>query len=276
VADVLKALEEALGHDCYRIEAERRQELEMALGLSTDSLLRYLVNYSRPRARCSISGFRVGAAGLTGEGEIYLGVNLEFTQASFAQTVHAEQFLISWSRANSTSPLVTLAVSAPPCGHCRQFMREFDHEGALRLLIGDEAAVDGETLLPRAFTPLDLGVEEPFFGTPLRLDGVTDLAEAARLAAASSYTPYSGMKAGVAVRARDGRILAGASLENAAYNPSLPPFQAALVACHVHGIDPTELESVVLCQGQCRIDYADQARVLSQSLGIDRFRVVDL
>jgi cytidine deaminase len=276
--EILPQLQEALGRDCYRIGVTRRQQLESELALTTEALLRALVDYAKPRSRCVISKFQVGAAGLTAEGEIFLGVNLEYTQASFAQTVHAEQFLISWSRANSSSPLVTLAVSAPPCGHCRQFMREFDHEGTIRLLIADEPPVTGATLLPRAFTPRDLGIDESFFSAPLALQGVTDLEDAARLAALSSYTPYSGMKAGVAVRARDGRILAGSSLENAAYNPTLPPFQAALVACHAHGVDPTQLESVVLCQGPCRINYSDQALVLSQSLGVgaDRFRVVEL
>jgi cytidine deaminase len=246
--------------------------------MPTEDLLRALVEVARPRARAPISGFLVGAAGLNAGGEIFLGVNLEYRQGSFSQTVHAEQFLISWSRACSPAPLAALAVSAPPCGHCRQFMREFDHAGSLRLLIGDEEAVTAGSLLPRAFTPKDLGVDEPFFGPTLQLDAAADLEQAARQAALASYTPYSRMKAGIAVRARDGRVLAGSSLENAAYNPTLPPFQAALVACHAHGVAPEDLESVVLCQGRSRIDYADQARLLSLALGVaaERFRVVAL
>lgn len=277
VQDVLKALEEALGRGCYRISPHRRAELEEQLGLKTDDLLRALVGYAKPRARCEVSGFQVGAAGLTLEGEVFLGVNLEFGGASFAQTVHAEQFLVSWSRANSLAPLTTLAVSAAPCGHCRQFMREFDQDGRLSLLIAGEPALEAAALLPRAFTPRDLGVEEPFHRALLNMVEDDGLADAARSAAACSYTPYSRMPAGAAVRARDGRVFTGAALENAAYNPGLPPFQAALVCCHANGVEPSEIEDVVLCQGSSRIDYSDQARVLALALGVspDRFQVIE-
>lgn len=268
IPDVLKAIEEALGRDCYRIEPSRKAELEASLGLTEDELLRALVGYSKGRSRSPISQFKVGAAGLTAEGEIFLSVNLEYAAASFAQTIHAEQFLVSWSRSCSSSPLVTLAVSAPPCGHCRQFMREFDPAGKLRLLIADEPPVEAGVLLPRAFTPRDLGVEEPFFAAPLALQGVTSLEDAARRAAAASYSPYSGMRAGAAVRTRSGAIYAGSALENAAYNPSLPPFQAALVSCHAHGVAVEDIESVVLCQGDSRICYSEQARILALALGV--------
>lgn len=276
VQDVLNALEGALGRDCYRISSAQRQELEQQLQLAPQDLLRALVVYSKPRARCEVSDFQVGAAGLTADGEVFLGVNLEYIGGSFAQTVHAEQFLVAWSRANSSSPLTTLAVSAPPCGHCRQFLREFDPLGQLSLLIASEPMLEAAALLPRAFTPRDLGVEEPFYLAPLQLEG-KELAEAARLAAAASYSPYSGMRAGAAVRAGDGRIFAGSALENAAYNPGLPPFQAALVSCHAHGVKPEEITDVVVCQGASRIDYAGQARVLALTLGVrpERFQVVE-
>lgn len=276
--DSLKALEEALGRASYRIDSSRREELEAALGLSTDALLRLLVGYIKPHARCAISRFQVGTAGLTGDGEIYLGVNLEYEAASLAQTVHAEQCLISWTRSNTVSPLVALAVSAPPCGHCRQFMREFDHEGRMRLLIGDEPSAEAATLLPRAFTPLDLEVEEPFFRGPLDLDGVGETEEAARRASDLAYTPYSGSRAGAAVRLKDGRYLGGSALENAAYNPTLPAFQAVLIACHVRGVELSAIEEVVLCQAPSEVDYSGQGRSLALALGVpaDQIRAVTL
>lgn len=274
--DTGKALEEALGRGCFRIAPDRRESLERDLEMSADDLLRALVNYIKPHARCPVSNFQVGAAGVTAAGEVFLGVNLEYSQASLAQTVHAEQFLISWCRSSSSSPLITLAVSAPPCGHCRQFMREFDHEGELRLLIGSEPEVRGRALLPRAFTPKDLGVKEPFFLSEPAGESGSGLVEAARSAAYRSYTPYSGRKAGVSVKTADGRVFAGSSLENAAFNPSLPPFQAALVVCHAHGVDATRLEAVVLCQGTGLIDYADQTGMLAAALGVrpENVRVV--
>ncbi len=274
--DTLKRLADALGRPTYRFDSGRREGLEAALGLSTDELLRLLVGYIKPEARCDISRFEVGTAGLTAAGEIFLGVNLEYEGASLGQTVHAEQCLVSWTRTCSASPLVALAVSAPPCGHCRQFLREFDHDGRIRLLIGDEPAAEASSLLPRAFTPLDLGVEEPFFREPLDLSGVGETEEAARRASALAYTPYSGSRAGAAVRLADGRFLAGSALENAAYNPTLPAFQAVLVSCHVHGVDLSEIEEVVFCQAKSPIDYKEQSEALALSLGVpsDRIRSV--
>ena len=50
-------------------------------------------------------------------------------------------------------------------------------------------------------------------------------------AARRSYAPYSGCAAGVALETRDGRQFRGSYAENAAFNPSFPPLQAAL--CHL-------------------------------------------
>lgn len=265
--DILGGLQESLGRDCYRLSSDEVRALTSRFAVDTDMLLRTLVDFGKDRALVPISGFCVGSAGLTESGEIFLGVNLEYAEAAFAQTVHSEQFLLSWSRACSGSRLTTIAVSAPPCGHCRQFLRESDPAGALRLLIGLEPPVEARGLLPRAFTPLDLDVEEPFFGPALCLDGA-NLEEAARRAMERSYAPYSGVKAGLALRLKDGRIFAGSALENAAFNPTLPPLQAALIVCHAHGVATSEIEEIVLSQGEGRICHEAQARALAEALGV--------
>lgn len=273
--DVLGTLQEALGRDCYRLDAAKVSELQQSLELDTDALLRSLVDYGKARARAPVSDFHVGTAGLTESGEIFLGVNLEYLGASFSQTIHAEQFLLSWSRSCSGSPLKAIAVSAPPCGHCRQFLREADPEGAMRLLIGQEPDVPAASLLPRAFTPVDLGIEQPFYAGPLDLEGC-DVEEAARRASEQSYTPYSGAKAGLALRVRDGRIFAGSALENAAYNPTLPPLQAALICCHAHSVELSDIEEIVLSEQSSKVSYQGHARALAETFGLPHsaFRVV--
>ena len=263
----------------FHLSSSERQEMEKDRGVSTVELLRLLVRDAQPLARVPVSDFRVGAAGINSSGEIFLGVNLEFAGASFAQTVHAEQFLVSLSRTRSASPLVKLAVSAPPCGHCRQFVTEFDPEGNLELFIGDEKSVKMRELLPRAFGPQDLNVKEPFYSEPLTLGDDEDLESAARTSARLSYVPYSKTRAGTAVKGVCGRIFAGSALENAAYNPALPPLQAALVSAFASGCAPEDVREVILCQEKGGlIDYAPQLRDLTNSLGTDpvSFRTVFL
>jgi cytidine deaminase len=128
-----------------------------------------------------------------------------------------------------------------PCGHCRQFMNEVAAAPALQLVVGDGRWALAD-LLPVAFGPKDIpggyaiGERPPL--PPLlvqQLDSAADpdLVAAAAEAARRSHAPHTGRRAGAALAADVGgrRVyVAGAYLENAAYNPSLPPLQAALVA----------------------------------------------
>lgn len=273
-----RALEDALGVGGYRLSADKRQAIESECQVSTQELLRLAVHVARPRARVPVSGYCVGSAGLTEDGEIFLGVNLEYASGPLAQTIHSEQFLLSYSRASSASPLTMLAVSAPPCGHCRQFLREADPDGKMCLLIADDPAVAIAELLPRAFTPRDLGVTDPFYANPLAVYPEHDIATVARLASDVAYTPYSGSLAGAAVRTIHGQVHGGSALENAAYNPTLPPLQAALIAFHAEGSTRVEeLDEVVICQKDGLVDYVPQARILALALGVkpERFRFLE-
>ena len=124
-----------------------------------------------------------------------------------------------------------------------------------------------EKLLPQAFSPLDLKVTEPFYSRPLTLSESTTLQEAAKLAALQSYVPYSKCRAGTAVKSVKGEVFAGSALENAAYNPALPPLQAALVSAYAGGCPPEDVVEVVLCQDTgAQIDYEPQIRDLTKAL----------
>lgn len=63
-----------------------------------------------------------------------------------------------------------------------------------------------------------------------KINGVDDLKHAAVDAANMSHAPYSGCPSGMALLDVEGNIYKGSYMESAAYNPSLPPAQAALVA----------------------------------------------
>ena len=62
--------------------------------------------------------------GLGASGRLYVGVNLEFPCLPLHNSVHAEQFLVVNAIQHGERELVKLAVSAAPCGHCRQFLSE--------------------------------------------------------------------------------------------------------------------------------------------------------
>jgi cytidine deaminase len=64
------------------------------------------------------------AVGLAGSGAVYVGVNLEFPGMPLNASVHAEQCLVANLLLHGEASLRALAVSAAPCGHCRQFYSE--------------------------------------------------------------------------------------------------------------------------------------------------------
>ena len=62
--------------------------------------------------------------GLGSSGALYVGVNLEFVRLPLYNSVHAEQFLLVNALHHGEREIRRLAVSAAPCGHCRQFYSE--------------------------------------------------------------------------------------------------------------------------------------------------------
>ena len=137
--------------------------------MSTDwPALRAAAIAAAGRAYAPYSGLRVGAAGLTDDGRIIVGSNVE--NASFGLTLCAECSLVSalhgaGPAAPGTDPapgpsLVAVAVVAGdgqpllPCGRCRQLLLEAG--GAGLLVEGPDGPVKLNVLLPAAFTTTDL------------------------------------------------------------------------------------------------------------------------
>ncbi|KAI5664683.1 hypothetical protein M9H77_24006 [Catharanthus roseus] len=281
----------------FVLSATEAESLVQSLGLpSVLHLLAALVQPAQSLARPPISNFSVGAVGLGSDGRVFLGVNLEFPGLPLNQSVHAEQFLLTNLAVHRCPRLVYLAVSAAPCGHCRQFMQELRDSSSLQIFIapqphppasihqnlenGDKSIVFKPLLefLPSPFGPSDLlGKDSPLLLEPhengLYLTSshadVNDASQtrpnlsngeangfdfyensgkigngfcekfeksetllkiAALEAANNSHAPYSGCPSGVALMDFDGKVYQGSYSESAAYNPSLGPVQAALVA----------------------------------------------
>ncbi len=224
-----------------------------SLGVEIGTLMMQLLPVAQQYAVVPVSHYLVGAvaAGMSEPGSgacsLYLGANLEFVNAALSFSVHAEQSATNNAWLNGEQGIRALAISAAPCGYCRQFLYELVTAKQLSILLPDNqkyltaySSTPLTVFLPNAFGPCDLGVtgglmEANLCTHKLALDGgsPTDPVIAAALAAAcGSYAPYktdaSYGYAGVAVELADNSIYAGRYAENAAYNPSLSPLQSAL------------------------------------------------
>ncbi|HEX6523522.1 MAG TPA: cytidine deaminase [Streptosporangiaceae bacterium] len=126
--------------------------------------LRAIATEVAARAYAPYSGLRVGAAGLTGSGQIVTGCNVE--NASYGLTLCAECGLVNALHARASTgsesekSLVAVAVVAGdgdpllPCGRCRQLLLE---AGGPHLLVDTaQGPVELNNLLPAAFTDTDL------------------------------------------------------------------------------------------------------------------------
>jgi cytidine deaminase len=142
-----------------------------------------------------------------------------------------------------------IAVSAPPCGHCRQFLYEFAEGRDIRIILPGQHGTTLSALLPQPFGPRDLNVNGgPLTRNKVAIENVESVAQAARYAAANAYAPYSHSPSGVAIRSRRGNVYRGSYIENAAFNPSLPPLQVALVAMTLANEDFSEIAEIVLAE----------------------------
>ncbi|KAI8900482.1 cytidine deaminase-like protein [Globomyces pollinis-pini] len=108
------------------------------------------------------SKFRVGAALLTTEGNIYIGCNVE--NASYGGAICAERTAFVKAVSSGEKKFIAISVTTDndsfvsPCGFCRQFMVEF---GKNLLVIETKPSGEFKTfklseLLPDSFGPEDL------------------------------------------------------------------------------------------------------------------------
>ncbi len=217
------------------------------------TLMLQLLSLAQQYAVVPVSHYPVGAvaAGMpipgTGWCSLYLGANFEFTNAALSFTVHAEQAATNNAWLSGEAGIQLLAISAAPCGYCRQFLYELVSAPQLSILLPNDSknplpysSTPLTVFLPNAFGPSKLGVtgglmDPKLCSHNLVLDSgtPTDKVIAAALAAAcGSYAPYNTGKsyeyAGVAVQLADGSIYAGRHAENVAYNASLSPLESAL------------------------------------------------
>jgi cytidine deaminase len=82
-------------------------------------------------------------------------------------------------------------------------------------------------------------------------DADRELLERADTVAARAYAPYSRFHVGAALRARDGRVLEGVNVENAAYPLGICAEKTAVAAAVVAGYRPGDLEAIAITASPC-------------------------
>jgi cytidine deaminase len=70
-------------------------------------------------------------------------------------------------------------------------------------------------------------------------------------AAAHAYAPYSQFHVGAAVRTRDGRVLTGVNVENAAYPLGICAERSVIAAAVGAGYGPGDLEAIAITASPC-------------------------
>lgn len=216
-----------------QIPASAVRDLVRSEGKDVGTVMLSLLPLARTFSRPPISNYHVGAVVRGTSGSLYPGANLEIPGHSLGFSVHGEQAALSNAYMHSEQGVLAIAVTAAPCGHCRQFMKEVSPDSAIEILVEGKPPAKLSSLLPMAFGPNDLGFKHGAFPIEDKNLVITnspdDVTRAALDAARHSYAPYSSSPSGVAIATKSGRIHKGSYIENAAFNPSLSPLQVALV-----------------------------------------------
>ncbi len=120
-----------------------------------------LIDYAKKamgNAYAPYSGFSVGTALLTVDGEIFTGCNIE--NSSFGATICAERCAVMKAVSEGCTSFSKIAIVSSggnytyPCGICRQFLSEFMEDGTVVLfddVIGEIKEYSLDSLIPFAF-----------------------------------------------------------------------------------------------------------------------------
>ena len=117
---------------------------------------------AREQAYAPYSHFAVGAALLSADGRVFTGCNVE--NASYGLTMCAERVALFKAVSEGAKEFIAIAIACgqgpcPPCGACRQVLREFAPELLVIMTDAQGKEVRRErlsSLLPSSFGPEDL------------------------------------------------------------------------------------------------------------------------
>ena len=117
---------------------------------------------ARKLAQARYSEFKVGAALITENDEIFTGCNVE--SSSYGLTICAERVALTKAISEGASKFKAIAIYAkdgyicPPCGACRQLL--YDYAPDIDVILSDgkeQQVINLKDLLPFAFDDSQLG-----------------------------------------------------------------------------------------------------------------------
>ena len=130
--------------------------------MTPEKLIEYAIE-AMDRAYAPYSGYKVGAALLCADGAVYQGCNIE--NASYTPTICAERTAFSKAVSEGQREFTAIAICGgkngvieglfPPCGVCRQVMREFCRDDFVVYMADRDGAYQTRTLsqlLPDSFS----------------------------------------------------------------------------------------------------------------------------
>jgi cytidine deaminase len=238
------------------LSAQQFNELIDKTGLSDNELRLALLPLAASYSISPISKFCVGAIARGISGKLYFGANMEFFNVPLGQSVHAEQSAISHAWIKGEQGILDITVNYSPCGHCRQFMNELSTAEFLTIQLPARDEKSLQDYLPESFGPKDLNIDSRLMKsqTPKYVlvegDALLDneLVTKAINALNLSHAPYSGNYCGIAIKLDNQSIYCGAYAENAAFNPSLPALQVALIQIQMASKQFSAISEVALVE----------------------------
>ena len=130
--------------------------------MKPETLIGYAIE-AMGRAYAPYSGYKVGAALLCADGAVYQGCNIE--NASYTPTICAERTAFSKAVSEGQREFTAIAICGgkdgvieglfPPCGVCRQVMREFCRDDFIVYMAQGDGKYETRTLaqlLPDSFS----------------------------------------------------------------------------------------------------------------------------
>lgn len=233
------------------LSAEQFNQLLTLSQLSDTELRVTLLPLAAAYAYVPVSKFHVGAIARGVSGRLYLGANMELLGVQLGQTIHAEQAAISHAWMKEEQGITDITVNHSPCGHCRQFMNELTTAQTLIVQLPQREEKSLQDYLPESFGPIDLGITSALMSPTDhgQASSVQDpLLQTALQALNRSHAPYTNNLSGVTLRTVSGNEFYGAYAENAAFNPSLPPLQVALVQLRMAGEEFAQISEAALVE----------------------------